>query len=155
MEHPEKPVQNSSAPEGSPGDKPNYCWSLVTLKCPRCRRGSMFSEKNAWNLRRTLKMPETCAECAQPFELELGFWYGTGYVSYGLTVAMSIASLIAWWVLIGLSAHDDRFFVWMAINSVLLIALQPWIMRVSRVIYLYFFVKYDPDYKNTPVHTFE
>ena len=63
----------------------------------------MFSAKNAWNLKTTLKMPEKCAECAQPFELEVGFWYGTGYVSYGLTVAMSIASLVAWWVLIGLS----------------------------------------------------
>ena len=115
----------------------------------------MFSHQNAWHLRTMLKMPETCTECKQPFELEVGFWYGTGYVSYGLTVAMSIASLIAWWVLIGLSAHDNRFFVWMAINSVVLLALQPWIMRVSRVIYLYFFVSYDPDYKNTPVQTFE
>lgn len=100
-------------------------------------------------------MPETCPECKQPFELEVGFWYGTGYVSYGLTVAMSLVSLVLWWLFIGLSAHDNRFFVWMGINSAVLLALQPWIMRLSRVLYLYFFVKYDPDYKNTPVVRFE
>jgi hypothetical protein len=27
--------------------------------------------------------------------------------------------------------------------------MQPWIMRISRVVYLYFFVSYDPDYRPT------
>lgn len=100
-------------------------------------------------------MPPKCPECGQPFELEVGFWYGTGYVSYALTVAMSVASLIAWWVLIGFSTEDNRFFWWMGINAVLLIILQPWIMRLSRVVYLYFFVSYDPNYKSGQVKTFD
>ena len=135
--------------------KPNYFWSMLTMKCPRCRRGSMFTNSNPWNLKETLKMPEKCPVCGQPFELEVGFWYGTGYVSYALTVAMTVASLVAWWVLIGLSTDDNRFFWWLGINSVALIALQPWIMRLSRVIYLYFFVGYDPNYKDGNVKTFD
>jgi hypothetical protein len=136
-------------------NKPNYWWSLLTMKCPRCRRGSMFKNPNAWNLRQTLKMHEKCPECTQPFELEVGFWYGTGYVSYALTVALSIASFIAWWVIIGLSVQDNRFFWWLGINSVMLVVMQPWLMRISRVVYLYFFVSYDADYKNTQVKTFD
>src|SRR6202035_2921198 len=101
--------------------EPNYLWSLLTMKCPRCRRGPMFKNKNPWNLKHTLKMPEKCPECGQPYELEVGFWYGTGYVSYVLTVVMSAASFLGWWVLIGLSTEDNRLFWWLGINSVVLI----------------------------------
>jgi uncharacterized protein (DUF983 family) len=135
--------------------KPNFFWSLLTLKCPRCRRGNMFLNSNPWNLKKTLKMHEKCPECGQPFELEVGFWYGTGYVSYALTVVMSAASFLVWWVLVGLSTEDNRLFWWLGINSVVLIVLQPWIMRLSRVIYLYFFVGYDTDYKNSSVKKFD
>jgi len=135
--------------------KPNYFWSLFTFKCPRCRQGQMFTNPNAWNLKQTLKMPEKCPECGQPFELEVGFWYGTGYVSYAITIVMTVASLIAWWLLIGLSTTDNRFFWWLGINSVLLVLLQPWIMRLSRVVYLYFFVSYHPNYKDQEVTTFD
>ena len=44
-------------------NKPNYFWSLLTMKCPRCRRGPMFKNNNPWNLNQTLKMPEKCPEC--------------------------------------------------------------------------------------------
>src|SRR5450432_2332871 len=135
--------------------KPNFWWSMFTMKCPRCRRGPMFTERNAWKLKKTMRMPENCPECGQPFELEVGFWYGTGYISYALTVAMTVASLVAWWVIIGLSTEDNRFFWWLGINSVGLLALQPWIMRLSRVIYLYFFVSYDENYKDGNVKTFD
>jgi hypothetical protein len=136
-------------------NKPNFWWSLVTMKCPRCRRGAMFMSNNPWNLKKTLKMPNKCPECNQPYELEVGFWYGTSYVSYLLTVLMSVASFALWWVFIGMSTTDNRFFWWMGINGVLLILLQPWIMRFSRVVYLYFFVSFDENYKHTEVKTFD
>jgi hypothetical protein len=125
------------------------------MKCPRCRRGHMFNEPNAWRLKKTLAMPAKCPECGQPFELEVGFWYGTGYVSYALSFALSVASFIAWWVLVGLSTEDNRFFYWMGLNAVFLVLMQPWIMRLSRVVWLYFFVSYDPEYKETPVTQFD
>lgn len=135
--------------------KPNLLWSILTMKCPRCRRGHMFRNSNPWNLRKVFDMPERCSECRQPFELEVGFWYGTGYVSYALSVALSVASFIAWFVLIGMSTKDNRFFWWLGTNIFLLIFLQPWLMRLSRVIYLYFFVRYDPDYKSGLVKKFD
>lgn len=125
------------------------------MKCPRCRRGPMFTQPNPWKLRTTLKMPETCPECRQPYELEVGFWYGTGYVSYGLSFSMSVFSFLAWWLLIGISTEDDRFFCWMGLNAVLLLVMQPWIMRLSRAVYLYIFVSFDPDYKRTAVKNFD
>ena len=125
------------------------------MKCPRCRRGPMFLNNTPWNLKKVFSMPERCPECRQPFELEVGFWYGTGFVSYGLSIALTVFSFVAWYILIGMSVKDNRFFWWMGINIFLLIVLQPWLMRFSRVLYLYFFVKYDPNYKNTAVKTFD
>jgi hypothetical protein len=115
----------------------------------------MFVDSNPWNLKKVTKMPVHCPECGQPFELEVGFWYGTGYVSYVLSVLLSALTFIAWILLIGMSVNDNRFFWWMGINVFLLIVLQPWLMRLSRVIYLYFFVRYHPDYKNTRVTKFD
>ena len=57
-------------------------------------------------------MHPLCPVCGQPTEIEVGFYYGTSYVSYVLTVALSVATLVAWWVIIGLSVNDNRFFYW-------------------------------------------
>ena len=94
-----------------------------------------------------MKMNEDCPECGQPTELEVGFYYGTSYVSYALTVAFSVATFIAWWVLIGVSIDDNRVFYWLGINAVLLVVLQPVFMRLSRSLWLSWFVKYDDDWK--------
>jgi hypothetical protein len=136
-------------------NKPNFWWSLLTMKCPRCRRGKMFENNNPWNLKKTFKMYEHCPECGQRYELEVGFWYGTGYVSYGIDVIIFLVSFILWWIFIGMSTTDNRFFWWMGINCVGVFLLQPWITRISRVVYLYFFVKYDPDYKKTTAKKFD
>src|SRR5262249_20315079 len=83
------------------------------------------------------------------------FWYGTGYVSYGLSFLLSVVSFLAWWLLIGISTEDYRFFYWLGLNSFLLVLLQPWLMRLSRVVYLYIFVRYDPNYRNTKTKQFD
>ncbi|MEY4885168.1 MAG: hypothetical protein RL151_477 [Bacteroidota bacterium] len=130
-----------------PDSKPNYLFSVVNNRCPRCRTGQMFKDKNPYHLSTTVQMNDECPVCGQPTEIETGFYYGTGYVSYALTVAISVASFIAWWVLIGFSLQDTRFFWWMGSNAVFLILLQPLIMRLSRSLWLSWFVKYDPNWK--------
>jgi hypothetical protein len=110
----------------------------------------MFKDKNPYHLKRIFDMPERCPVCNQKYELETGFWFGTGYVSYALAVAFSVATLIAYWVLIGISWEDNSVFIWLGVNGVLLAALQPWMMRISRVIYLYFFVYYDESTAELP-----
>ena len=100
-------------------------------------------------------MYDNCPVCGQKYDLEPGFWYGTGYVSYALSFAISVATFIAWYVLIGMSTEDSRVFVWLGANAAFLIILQPWIMRISRVIYMRFFVSYDENYEVTKPKEFE
>ena len=133
-------------------DKPEYLWSILTMKCPRCRRGNMFKDPNPYkglSLKHIFQMPENCPVCNQKYNLEPGFWYGTAYVSYALAVALSVSTFVAWVVLIGISFRDNRIFYWLIVNSILLVVLQPWLMRLSRVIYIRFFIRYDEQYQKT------
>jgi hypothetical protein len=70
-------------------------------------------------------------------------------------VVFSGISFALWWLTIGFSLKDDRFFWWLGTNAVLLLAMQPWFMRVSRALYLYFFVSYDENYETAPTKTFD
>ena len=119
------------------------------MKCPRCRRGPMFNDGNAYrklSLKHIFDMPDNCPVCGQKYDMEPGFWYGTGYVSYALAVAISVATFVAWFVLVGVSVDDSRIFWWLGLNILFLVLLQPWLMRISRVIYIRFFVGYDKDF---------
>ena len=138
--------------------KPNYYWSILSMRCPRCRRGPMFKDPNPYkklSLKHISDMHDNCPVCGQKYDMEPGFWYGTGYVSYALAVAMSFTSFVIWWVFIGVSVSDNRVMWWFISNTVLLIAAQPWMMRMSRVIYMRFFVSYDPDFDKTRPKEFE
>ena len=92
-------------------------------------------------------MHEKCPVCNQQTDIEVGFYYGTGYVSYLLGLLFTVGSFLLWWLVIGFSFRDKRFIIWITLNSVMLIFLQPWLMRFSRALWLSFFVKYDPDWK--------
>ncbi len=127
--------------KNDPDHKPSFIPSLLKLKCPRCRKGDMFIHKSSYQ-KGFMKMHDRCPVCGQVMEIEPSFYYGTGYVSYSLTVALTVATFIAWWVLIGFSFKDHRFFYWIGFNAVFLIALQPYLMRLSRTVWLSFFVKY-------------
>ncbi len=88
-------------------------------------------------------MPERCPVCQQKFELEVGFYYGTGYVSYGLSIALAIFNIIWYSLIFGFSWKDNSIFWYLGITVFMLILLQPFLMRYSRVLYLYMFVSYN------------
>lgn len=128
----------------TPDAKPNLILSLLTSKCTRCRRGDMFQEKNPYHLKRTMRMNERCPVCGQPLDMEPGFYYGTNMISYALAVLVSVITFAVWWLTIGFSLKDSRFFWWLGLNAVLLVLLQPPLMRISRTVWLLFFVGYSP-----------
>ena len=120
--------------------------SVFTNCCPRCREGKLFVYKNPYNLSHTMKMPETCPVCGQKFELEQGFYFGTGYVSYAFSVMLTAFTFIFWYLFIGISIYNNSIYWWLAANAAFLIALQPVLQRLSRSLWIAFFVKYDPQH---------
>jgi len=116
--------------------------AMARMKCPSCRKGNMFSNPSVFPLNHLLDMPERCPACGQKMELEIGFYYGTGYVSYGLSVGLTFVVAIIFALTWGFDWRDYSIFWFLGIDIALLICLQPWLMRYSRVLYLYLFVKY-------------
>ena len=138
-------IKESHMPEGHPG-----FWQLFACKCPRCRQGNMFETSNPWRLKTTMRMNKYCPVCNQPLDIEVGFYYGASYVSYALSIALSVATLLIWWVVIGFSLNDNRFFYWLIFNAIFLVLLQPYLMRLARTGWLAFFVRYDRNWRNNP-----
>jgi hypothetical protein len=123
-------------------DKPAFLPSVLKMKCPSCRKGDMFVNKSVFPLNHSLDMPEHCPVCGQKMELEVGFYYGTGYVSYAISVLLFFFNLLWYWLIFGISYKDYSIFYYLITSIVIVVVLQPWIMRISRVLYLNLFVKY-------------
>jgi uncharacterized protein (DUF983 family) len=133
-------------------EKPHrgYLTTVVACYCPRCREGKLFRHPLSFRFKRNLDMHEFCPVCGQRTDIEVGFYYGTGYVSYVLGLLITIFTFLMWLLIIGFSFKDRRFVVWIVSNSVLLALIQPWLMRFSRSLWLSWFVNYDPDWAQHP-----
>lgn len=93
-------------------------------------------------------MHTRCPVCGQPTEIEVGFYYGTSYVSYAITVLLSMITFAVWWFVFGFSLYDNSIFYWLLANGIFLILLQPLIMRFCRTLWLSWFVKYNPNWSD-------
>lgn len=100
----------------------------------------MYVDRNPYNLRNLYKMHETCSHCGLHYQLEPSFFYGAMYVSYGITVAVGIATFIISKVLIGLELTQSFIAIIIA-----LILTMPVTARLARNIYINMFVSYDKD----------
>ena len=117
--------------------------SILFLKCPRCREGSLLVG-HPYKLRNLNKVNESCAACQLNFKIETGFFYGSMYVSYGLGVGISIALYIIQ-LLMGLDLGMIPVFILITTS---LILLMPYINALSKIIWANFFFRYDPSFKS-------
>lgn len=141
--------KNNTAVTAASESRPGVI-NLFACKCPRCRKGNMFIYRNPWNLRNTMKMNDRCPVCDQPLNMEVGFYFGSSYISYALTVALSAATFIAYWVFIRFPFSENHIFFWLGFNAAFLLFMQPYLMRIARTGWLAFFVRYDPDWSIHP-----
>ncbi|WP_417368679.1 DUF983 domain-containing protein [Flavobacterium beibuense] len=123
--------------------KGSKLYSILTGTCPRCQEESMYIDKNPYNLSKVYKMHENCSLCGLHYKIEPSFFYGAMYVSYAVGVAFSVAAFIISYVFFNSSLKT----AFIAIVTTL-IALMPVSMRVSRNIWINFFISYDKNWKN-------
>ncbi|MHB1922744.1 MAG: DUF983 domain-containing protein [Chitinophagaceae bacterium] len=117
---------------------------ILGNQCPRCRRGDLFITKNPYRLKHLFSMYDRCPVCGQKIMLQPDFWYISNYITYALCAVFSVFTLLLYWVIIGITWRDNSFFHWMVLDLLVLALLLPLIIRLSRTIYLHFFVTYDP-----------
>lgn len=119
--------------------KGSKLYSILTGSCPKCQNKSMYSDKNPLHLTKVLKMNEKCSHCGLRYQLEPSFFYGAMYVSYGLNVAIGVVAFIVSFVFF--ETTIEKSFLSIIIT---LIVLFPFVLRLSRNIYINMFVSYDP-----------
>ncbi|ASU32828.1 DUF983 domain-containing protein [Mucilaginibacter xinganensis] len=117
-------------------------WAMLHTKCPRCRRGSMFSG-GMYNFGSN-KIYDRCPHCNLHFEIEPGYFYAAMYVSYAMNVAE--ATTIAALTYIITRNNDSP---WLYLSTILLgcLVLSPINFRYSRVLLLYWLspkINYQP-----------
>jgi uncharacterized protein (DUF983 family) len=116
--------------------------SILTGSCPKCQKESMYKEKNRLKLRKILSMNDYCGHCGLKYQIEPSFFYGAMYVSYGLNVAVGVAAFIISNVFFNSSLKQA--FIAIIISMVVAF---PYVLRLSRNIYINMFVTYDENFK--------
>lgn len=114
-------------------------YSILFNKCPRCQQGDFFVKSSALTLRGFDSMHERCSNCGLRYEQEPGFFTGSMYISYGLYVALTVSSFLLFTAILDVDAVD---LLWGLIPA--MVILTPFFFRIARLIWINFFVSYDP-----------
>lgn len=121
---------------------PNIIQGLAGGKCPRCRKGNMFAHKSVFPLKTCLRMEEYCSVCGQKIKVENNYGQGMNFV---FIFVIFILTLCVYWPVFGLSYKDSSVFIYLGAASILSLVLQPWLMRFSRILFLYLVIGYDKE----------
>lgn len=111
--------------------KESHWYAFSRMKCPHCHHGDLFTEKNPYKFSKLSSMPVQCPDCGQPYEIEVGFYWGSMYVAYAITVLFSLLNILLLWALFGFHLYGI-----LIANSIMLILLFPYFFRYSRVLWL-------------------
>ena len=111
---------------------PSLGKSILSAKCPRCRKGDMFSVPLYSYLNLT-EVNKKCAHCGANLHPEPDFYYGAMYISYAFSVALFINVMIV----LNIFFDDPELWVYIAAVVGVNILLLPFMQRYSKVLYLY------------------
>ncbi len=117
-------------------------YSIFKNKCPKCNVGNFFEVNNPLHLKKMMKMNTYCSHCGFKYEIEPSFFYGAMYISYALTVGMSIITFVAFYA-IGIDLLYNFLGIFVA-----LVLFTPLTYRLARLIYGNIFISYDANYRN-------
>lgn len=112
---------------------------LISLDCPCCYQSGMFLS-NPYNLGKLGKMPKHCPTCGTDFEPEPGFYFGALIISY----ALAAPTLLIMFFLFS-NVLDLSFELSLGSLVIGMLLIAPYLMHLSRSIYLYFHVNSNPE----------
>lgn len=112
-------------------------YSILKGKCPVCQNESMYTYRNPYKLSETLKMNERCASCDTKYKIEPSFFYGAMYVSYPVGIFFAGTTFLLAYYAIQLDLIPTYITI-----VVVMIASLPIILRLSRNIWINFFMHY-------------
>ena len=121
-------------------NKDHLITSILKCKCPKCQTGNLFVNKNMYQYKGYFDMPNHCPKCGQDFQIEAGFYLGAMFVSYACTVALTVAVFIAF-----TTFNTFSLVPFLIAIGIVLTLTTPFIIKVSRSIWISFSVRFDPN----------
>ena len=118
--------------------KGSKLYSVLFNKCPRCHEGNFMEENNIFKFKMAFKMHKKCSKCNLKYMMEPSFYYGAMYVTYALTVGVSIITFIIATLIFKLSLLESFIPI-----VIVLILTAPFSLRFSRIIWINIFVHFD------------
>lgn len=120
--------------------------SALQEKCPRCGEGDLYANKSYLPFsKKPFQMKKFCPSCGLKYEKELGYFYGSMFVSYALNIALFVACLLVY-LFAFKESYGWSYFAGAYILLTLL--LTGVIFRFSRSLWITMLTKYEPDAKD-------
>jgi hypothetical protein len=120
--------------------KPPLLPSMLSMRCPVCRKGNIFKSPNPYNLKTVGAIYPLCPECHQNFRPEPGFYFGGAMVSYALMVTFNVVVAALFYFIVGdLFQHYASLMMTLLFSSLFI---TPLMFRYSRTIWLYIVFRY-------------
>lgn len=117
-------------------------YSILFNKCPKCHNGDFMKEKNILKLHKAFNMHKRCSECDFKYMIEPSFFYGAMYVNYSLTVGIGIITFSICTLIFNFELLESFIPI-----VVMLILTAPVTIRLSRIVWINIFVKYNSNSK--------
>lgn len=111
---------------------PSVGKSILSAKCPQCRKGDMFSVP-LYSFFKLTEVNKRCPQCGANLHPEPDFYYGAMYISYAFSVALFINVMI----ILNIFFDDPELWVYIVAVVGANILLLPFMQRYSKVLYLY------------------
>ena len=123
----------------SESKKPSFLVAMFSMKCPSCRKSTVFVNKSMFPLGKCLALKDECEVCGQRMKSESN---NGGGINYALTMILFFLNLLWYWPIFGLSYKDNSVFYFLGISIVIVLLAQPYLMRLSRMMYLYMYTAF-------------
>ena len=107
---------------------------IIQNKCPVCRKGHVYQKNNLVSYGH-IEMNTACPVCHTNFEKDPGFYWGSMYVSYALSVMEALAG---YFICRALGTERFDFVNMLAAVGAILIC-SPFNFRMARLVWLYIF----------------
>jgi hypothetical protein len=110
-------------------------------KCPRCRKGNVFTYSSG-KVVRFSAMNAECPHCNASLIPEPGFYFGAMFVSYAINVAIFVS---CWLILYLFFEPSDTVYI--TVIAIAALVFTPFNYRASRLLWLYWFggLTYNPE----------
>jgi uncharacterized protein (DUF983 family) len=120
-------------------ESPSLLPGILNARCPKCGKGKIFQNKGVFPLGSSLKTVDHCPVCGQ--KIKTGNDNAPG-INYALSVVVYVLGFILYACIWDITYKDNSFIYSFMFATAIVILCQPWLMRLSKTIYIYMFIKF-------------